>query len=263
MQPLYENREENLEIFIKKGSHSPPHLHKSLECIYLTEGSIELGIGQEFFHVEKGDAAIIFPELIHHYQVFNRRGCKMICLFAMPVLGGKFLQTLQISCPENPVVKGKDLHPDVIYSINSLLESQDKDYDSVISYAFVQIILARCMPRYHLIKKSMIDSDDIVYKVVAYLASRYTEKVTLTDMAKDLGYSSYSLSRVFSGVFHTNFNQYVNKLRLDYVINLLEHTDHSITDIWLNAGFDSQRTFHRVFKNVYHMTPREYRLSKR
>ena len=33
----------------------------------------------------------------------------------------------------------------------------------------------------------------------------------------------------------------------------------SITDICLDAGFDSQRTFNRVFRERYRMTPREYR----
>lgn len=102
-------------------------------------------------------------------------------------------------------------------------------------------------------------SDDIVYRVVAYLATHFKENVSLKEMARELGYSQYLLSRVFSGVFHTNFNQYVNRLRLDCAIGLLERTNQTITDIWINAGFESQRTFQRVFKNRYHLSPREYR----
>ena len=78
-------------------------------------------------------------------------------------------------------------------------------------------------------------------------------------MAKDLGISKFTLSRVFSGTFHRNFNQYLNEQRLNYVCVHLECTDKSITDIWLDAGFDSQRTFNRVFRERYRMTPREYR----
>lgn len=35
----------------------------------------------------------------------------------------------------------------------------------------------------------------------------------------------------------------------------LENTDHTITDIWLDAGFESQRTFNRVFREKYKVTP--------
>lgn len=58
--------------------------------------------------------------------------------------------------------------------------------------------------------------------------------------------------------FH-HFNQYLNEQRLNYVCVHLECTDKSITDISMDAGFESQRTFNRVFRERYKMTPREYR----
>ena len=84
-------------------------------------------------------------------------------------------------------------------------------------------------------------------------------KLTLSKMAHDLGISQSSLSRVFSGTFHTNFNRYLNEARLDYACSLLLHSDHTILDICIRTGFDSQRTFNRVFQERYHMSPREYR----
>ena len=39
----------------------------------------------------------------------------------------------------------------------------------------------------------------------------------------------------------------------------MECTDKSITDICLDAGFESQRTFNRVFREGYKVTSREYR----
>lgn len=41
--------------------------------------------------------------------------------------------------------------------------------------------------------------------------------------------------------------------------SLLEYTEQPITDVCLDAGFQSQRTFNRVFQEAYKMTPREYR----
>ena len=39
----------------------------------------------------------------------------------------------------------------------------------------------------------------------------------------------------------------------------LENSMDSITNICLDCGFESQRTFNRVFKDRYKITPREYR----
>lgn len=82
-------------------------------------------------------------------------------------------------------------------------------------------------------------------------------------MAHYLGFGVSTLSRVFSGVFHCNFNQYVNKKRLDFACDLLKNTNQTITEAYENAGFDSQRTFNRVFREEYHVSPRDYRKSLR
>lgn len=43
--------------------------------------------------------------------------------------------------------------------------------------------------------------------------------------------------------------------------SLLEYTDRSITEICMDSGFESQRTFNRAFQERYRMQPREYRQS--
>ena len=84
MLPIYEKIENSLEIYHQNSCHIPPHLHKSLECVYITEGTLELGICQELYHMEKGDFAIVFPDLIHHYQVFCPQKSTAVYLFCQP-----------------------------------------------------------------------------------------------------------------------------------------------------------------------------------
>ena len=220
MLPHYEDLKKNLEIFHGESGHIRPHLHKSLECIYVTEGTLELGIGQELYHMEKHDFAMVFPELIHHYQVFDQNPCREICLLSAPPLFGQYHQILQKSCPKIPVIPSSRVHSDIPYALYQLLD-----------------------------------------RVVAYIAAHFTEEFSLTQMAEDLGYSPYALSRVFSGTFHCNFNTYLNNIRLDYACSLLLGTDQTITEAFENAGFGSQRTFNRIFRERYHMSPRDYRNS--
>lgn len=62
------------------------------------------------------------------------------------------------------------------------------------------------MPLYQFTDKNSIGSNDIIYRTVSYIASRFAENISLSQMAEDLGYSPYVLSIVFSGTFHCNFN---------------------------------------------------------
>lgn len=260
MFPVYEEKKEDLHFRSKTSRHASPHLHNSIEFIYITEGTLELGMGQELYHMDKGDFAVIFPDVIHHYQVFSPGINRGWYLWAGMPLTGQFADTLQKSCPDNPVIKSKNLHPDIRNAVKCIYDNKKrKDKNPVVEQAYVQILLARSIPCYSLTEKSSVESSDIIYQTVSYIAKHFKEQVSLESMAKDLGISKFTLSRVFSGTFHRNFNQYLNEQRLNYVCVHLECTDKSITDIWLDAGFDSQRTFNRVFRERYRMTPREYR----
>jgi len=259
MMPFYEEVSCDLKIFERDSSHFPPHIHKSMECLYINEGTLELGIGQDFYHMNTGDFAIIFPDLIHHYQYFGGAHGVSTYLMVSPMLSGGYLPSLQQYCPSNPVISADQVHPDIHYALHSLLTNPVKEQELTVHLAFVQLILARSMPYFHLVQKNTVGSNDIIYQTVAYIAKHFTENISLTSMSHDLGFSPYALSRVFSGTFHTNFNTYVNNMRLDYACSILQNTDQSITEAFGNAGFESQRTFNRVFLERYRMSPREYR----
>ena len=111
----------------------------------------------------------------------------------------------------------------------------------------------------NLVEKSNVGSNDLIYQTVSYISANFKKKFSLEEMAKDLGVSKYVLSRLFSKTFHRNFNQYLNDARLNYACHRLENTSDSITNICLGSGFESQRTFNRVFKERYKISPSDYR----
>ena len=260
MFPVYEEKKENLHLHSRIARHESPHLHNSVEFIYLTEGCLELGMGQELFHMEEGDFAVLFPEVIHHCQVFSGENNKACYLWAQPILCGQFASVMQKYCPKNPVIKKPQVHRDIVNAIRCLkLDKKEQNPNLVVEQAYVQILLARSIPAFNLQEKSSVESNDIIYQTVSYIAKHFKEEMSLEKMARDMGVSKFTLSRVFSGTFHRNFNQYLNEQRLNYVCGHLECTDKSITDISMDAGFESQRTFNRVFRERYKMTPREYR----
>ena len=53
MFPVYEEKKKNLHIHLRTLAHASPHLHNSIEFIYITEGTLELGMGQELYHMEE------------------------------------------------------------------------------------------------------------------------------------------------------------------------------------------------------------------
>ena len=57
----------------------------------------------------------------------------------------------------------------------------------------------------------------------------------------------------------TSFTQFVNEYRVGYVQQLLrQHPDMKILEAYTQAGFTSERTFFRIFKDVTGMTTSEW-----
>ena len=90
-----------------------------------------------------GDFGIVFPEQIHHYQVFDSAFCQAVYLLAAPSLSGPFSDHLQNFVPEYPVLSAADVHPDITYALQSLLNLGTPAWTSVLCQSYTQIILSR------------------------------------------------------------------------------------------------------------------------
>ena len=261
MYPTYEMRNKEISYEYKNSVHTPPHLHDAIEVVYVIKGSVELGVGKELYHLEEGDLGIVFPNVIHHYQVFAEEDNKAIYLFIEPSLFPVFLDDLRLYCPRNPIIEKEKLQNDIVSAVKSLTKISNDNF--IMRQAYAQMVLAYVFSIMELMEKDSVGEDNLIYNAVSYIAMNFRDSISLEKMALDLGVSKYVLSRMFAKTFHCNFCKYVNKTRLNYAVAYLENSDMSITQLCLECGFDSQRTFNRVFKEEYKMTPREYRNSFR
>ena len=261
MHLTFKETKEEVYAVQRVSKHVSPHLHNALEIVCVTEGTLEMGVGQELYHMEKGDIGFVFSDIIHHYQVFSEKTSRADYILVPSSFAGVFKDKIQGYAPKYPVIHAGQIEPDVYNAIQAIIQMEDNE--PMIVQAYVQIVLARCIGKMELVEKSCVGSDDLIYRTVSYISGYLRRQFSLEDMARDLGVSKYVLSRVFSKTFHRNFNQYLNDARLSYACTRLVNTNDTILNICLDSGFDSQRTFNRVFKERYKTTPSEYRKNKR
>ena len=248
MHLTFKETKEEVYAAQRVSKHVSPHLHNALEIVCVTEGTLEMGVGQELYHMEKGDIGFVFSDIIHHYQVFSEKTSRADYILVPSSFAGVFKDKIQGYAPKYPVIRAGQIEPDVYNAIQAIIQMEENE--PMIVQAYVQIVLARCIGKMELVEKSCVGSD-------------FRKKFSLEEIAHDLGVSKYVLSRVFSKTFHRNFNQYLNDARLSYACTRLVNSGDTILDICLDSGFDSPRTFNRVFKERYRITPSEYRKLKR
>lgn len=108
-------------------------------------------------------------------------------------------------------------------------------------------------------KDKHIPVEDLAQKIVQYITLNFKQDISLDTLAEEFNVSRYYISHIFSERIKINFRNYLALLRTEYAAGLIRTTDDSITNICSCAGFNSQRTFNRAFKQIYGITPREYK----
>ena len=56
-----------------------------------------------------------------------------------------------------------------------------------------------------------------------------------------------------------NFTGYLNLVRMEHAAKYLEQTNMSVMEIALSCSFNSHTYFCRLFKRMYHLSPKEYK----
>lgn len=98
-----------------------------------------------------------------------------------------------------------------------------------------------------------------IEKVKDYINRNLEQKLDLDQIAKIAGYSKFHLNRLFTKETGVTIYQYLQSRRLNLAAQKLAKTKLPISQIALEAGYDSQQAFTLAFKQNYLCTPRQYR----
>jgi len=97
-------------------------------------------------------------------------------------------------------------------------------------------------------------------KLVAdYLDKHFDKPISLNILADKLSMSPSYLSVFIKNHFGVGFVEYINRLRIQKALKLLENDKLTIQQIAEQCGYDTVHTFIRQFKKLYSMPPNEYR----
>ncbi len=88
---------------------------------------------------------------------------------------------------------------------------------------------------------------------------RYSEEITVDDMAAAAGLSKAHFSREFRRAYGETPRAYLLTRRLQRAADLLTHTDRSISDICFSVGLKSLGSFTTSFTRHFGRSPADYR----
>ncbi len=108
----------------------------------------------------------------------------------------------------------------------------------------------------------MTGSLPLATTILHYIDTRFQQPITIQDIADELHYHPYYISRVFTRVYGTTPYQYLVQCRVNKALSLLENLDMAVGEIAGQCGFVNVSHFSAAIKRETGKSPTQIRKEK-
>jgi AraC family transcriptional regulator len=96
--------------------------------------------------------------------------------------------------------------------------------------------------------------------VIDYIEANIGKDLSLAELAGVAHFSPFHFHRIFSAMVGETLNGFIWRIRVEKAADrLINNPRKSITEIALECGFSGSSTFARAFREVFHMSARQWR----
>lgn len=257
--------------------HFPKHKHNYVEVIYMCSGStthkinekevvLEAGellflnqnATQEIFPAGEKDIAVNFiiqPEFFDTTFMMLEEENNLLRDFLIGCLCNDSRYTNYLLFRVSDVLPIQNLVENMIWTIMNNQTNHRSINQMTMGLLFIQLL--NYTDKLNSEGNSL--EQDLMIRVLSYIEENYKD-ATLTELSKLLKYDVYWLSRAIKKQSNETFKDLLKTKRLNQSAYLLTHTSLSVAEIIAAVGYDNTSYFHRIFKERYHMSPKEFRI---
>ncbi len=251
------------------------HWQNEIELLFVRKGRQVIGINHQTFVLEAGQAAFIAPSDIHYYHCSGaslseqnavqatQNECYMLFFppdLVSPLSAKRSLvwqAASEASCHERYAL---------IKKLEHVTRTQEP-YFALLGRGYLQILLAGLFQQESAFVQdnayiSLSGSENQMPQVLTYLNTQFSRSLSRDQIAEQFGISPAHFSRVFKSTTGLPFSVYLRQLRIQKAFEMLQHSKLSVTEIALGCGFESVRTFNRVFHQFAGCRPTSLRAYK-
>ena len=249
-------------------SFHPNHFHRSLEIVYVLEGEVDATVDGKPLVLKKDDFLMVFPLSVHSLTI-GKDNSVYIMIVTEPYIKS-FFNLIANKAPSSPVFRCSEITCN--YIRKHLVEKYPRFTNAELFYkseipsdSFVFMLkscfYAICMDFTEQVqllpmKKTNVE---IEFRILEYIQNNFRENITIQTLSQEFGYNQEYMSRIINRKFKMNLKALVNTYRYENAYRLLTESDKSISEIALESGFQSIRTFNRICLEISGKSPSDIR----
>ncbi len=225
------------------------HSHSCYELYFLTEGERYLYAENRFYKMRQGDISLMPPGIMHRTLDSEKSDySKFVVLLPKSMVPSNSASAFRIVRPSG------ELAEELFKTARSVSgASEVDDYAAVLKLLDAVLTLS-------IYNEETVSSPAIgkVGEILNYLDEHFTKKITLLALSERFFISEYYLCRLFKEYTGRTVNEYITHLRVERT-KLLLSDGVSVSRAWRMAGFGSESSFNRTFREMVGCSAREWK----
>jgi len=241
-----------------------PHWHQRTEIALVQKSGFSVTIQGRSYIAQPGDILVIRSGEIHHLRALEQEAAMGLCIFSPTLLSLSHTGTPSI----RNFIRAEELEQAGIrQEVNDLFFQLLEEYNQGQKHADL-LIQARIQLLYGLLARHFeeapsgsktLDKFQEFQQILSYISENYNQNLNLAEIAKKLNYNPSYVSAMFVTYTGVNYKVYLDSIRISQASKLLLNTNHSISHISAQCGYENIRTFNNVFRRITGMTPSQFR----
>ena len=231
--------------------HNISHWHMEHELIACREGSAQVMLDDTMFNITQQQCIFCHSGCVHYISA-SPDSLLLVCLFNEKMYD-------PITSPftlENPVFEDRYGILPKLSEIRHELQNQPIFFECRTEAMIGEILVD--VLRGEPLRKAQWQFSDVItrYKQLLNHIDLEYEHITYRNAVQFMNMSDAYFSRYFKRQAGMTFSQYLNVVRIEKAVQLLDSAPTmKITDVMLRCGFNTIRSFNRVFREVTGFTP--------
>lgn len=109
--------------------------------------------------------------------------------------------------------------------------------------------------------ETVAEHQESITRVMLFIQARLDEPPSLDEVAEVAAFSPYHFHRLFTAYTGESLSTFIRRLRLERAANRLRQTFDPITEIALDAGYETPTNFGKAFRQQFGQSPSAFRES--
>ena len=219
------------------------------QLVYMIKGTSHVLFEKSEYFLPEGFIGLIPSGQMHNIRSRNEMVKMFLLYFPANISLSKFLS-----------FSANDFMIENIRFISKKGAALDSNSDKTVFdfvSSFLRLLLNMATENQFPLKGLIAPKNERLRSVLNYLRTNYSENITLSKVASELGFTVRNLTRLFKKE-NISFNNYLNYIRIIHAIELFSEHRDNISGVAFEVGYNSASNFGRTFKKYTGKTPGEF-----